>query len=260
MNILSKIVIANWKMNGTKETVRNFLSQIDENITKLTLKEHDKIILALPYIFLNDAIYLTQKSKFAHVNISAQNCNQNTNGAYTGEVNSIMLHDIQCKYTILGHSERRIYFHETNEIVASKYISAVQNSIQPIICIGENAKEDFIKVIKAQLDLILLKIDLTNEWHKELIIAYEPVWAIGTGTVPTIQEIQEKSQIIREIVSEKHNKMNVQILYGGSVNEKNITDICKIINNNTINGVLVGNASLIFEQFFAILNKVFSLE
>lgn len=217
-----KLIIANLKMNLTLNEVLEYKNNIKE--------KYSNLIIAPSYIYLN-----IMKSN--NYDIASQDGYYIDKGSYTGEVSFNQLKSLGIKYSIIGHSERRRKFNETNDMVKSKFISAINNNIIPILCIGETKEERLSNkmkdVIEEQLKLFdVVKLD-------NVIIAYEPVWAIGTGFTPTLDEINEMHIYIKEIL----NKYNIKskILYGGSVNENNIENLSK---SNNIDGFLIGSASL----------------
>lgn len=218
-----KWLVANWKMNGSLELVKDY-----EN----NLKNHSNLIVAPPFIYIN---------KFSSTKTAAQNVHFQPNGAYTGEVSATQIKDIGVKFCIVGHSERRIYSLETNEIVKEKALRCIENSILPIICIGETQADyenkNTLNVLEKQLESCLPE-------NGEFWIAYEPIWAIGTGLVPKLKEIEA----IHEFIKEKTNKT---ILYGGSVNAENAEEILSI---EKVDGVLVGGASLKIDAMKKMLN------
>ena len=224
---MEKIVVANLKMNMTAAHVNSYLESIKDINTK-------KVIICPPTIYLP---YFVRKK----YSVGAQDCVYVNEGAYTGCVSANQIASMGIKYTIVGHSERRANFHETDNIVNKKVHSALENGLNVIMCIGETKEErDMLKTDK------ILKRQLINGLRdvkdiKNLIIAYEPVWSIGTGLVPTEKEIKTTIGYILEILNTLYPGTKTKVLYGGSVNEKNIISINNIEN---VSGVLVGGASL----------------
>ncbi len=231
-----KIIIANWKMNFT-------LSQAEEYCKKFTdLLTDDNVIFAAPSPYL---AYLV--NKFPDINFSAQNITSISKdfGAYTGELSARMLRSINIDYVICGHSERRKYFHENDEIVMKMATNILNNDIIPIICIGENsdiATKDRVGFLLNQID------NCVPNSSKSIIIAYEPLWAIGTGVTPTTHEISDIISEIKQYISKVAK--NITIVYGGSVNSDNAPLLSKI---ELLDGVLVGGASLDFVEFMKIV-------
>ena len=210
---MKKWVVANWKMNGDKKLLNAYAEKF---------KNACNLIVCSPSVYLRGC----------DINMGGQNVHHLLNGSYTGEISAKMLADIGANYCLVGHSERRQFFGETNDLVKAKAIQCQDNNITPIICVGESL-EDYLngltnKVISQQLQSCLP--DLSNFW-----LAYEPLWAIGTGKTPTIDEIKNVHTMIRECLPE------TILLYGGSVNVSNAKKIFSISN---VDGVLVGGASL----------------
>ena len=234
----SSFFIANWKLNGSFEFIDNFVH--DLNIEKST---KNCISLCVPYVYLN---YINKiKGDFY---LGAQDCSLFESGAYTGEISAKMLKELKIDFCIVGHSERRQYFNETSDIVRQKAIQLIENKIVPIVCIGEslNDKNKNLthQVLKDQINNSMP--ETSNEFNT--VIAYEPIWAIGTGLTPTIEEIEKSHNFIRNL-SNKY--LNYNIIYGGSVNSKNSKQISKI---NSVNGALVGGASLKITEFNQIIS------
>jgi triosephosphate isomerase len=238
----------NFKMNGTKESIKSIIKGLNE----AQLDSNVEVVIAPPSLYLQLA--QDQISK-GNVEVSAQNVYDKPNGAFTGEISVSQLKDSGIKWTILGHSERRTILGETDEVVASKTKAAIDGGISVVWCCGESLEEreggNTIKVIEKQLAALNAKIS-GDEW-KKIVIAYEPIWAIGTGKVATTQQAQDVHAAIR-----KWLKANVgdkvaeetRILYGGSVNGKNCKELAK---QEDIDGFLVGGASL-KPEFVDIIN------
>ncbi len=191
----------------------------------------------------------------SHVALGAQNMHPETEGAFTGEISPAMLKDIGCRYIVLGHSERRQYFHETDAFVNEKVKTALKYSLIPIVCIGETLKEreaqQHLSVVKSQFDGSLA--DITKEDASRIVIAYEPVWAIGTGKTATPEQAEQMHSYIRRLLVEKYGQeiaARVPLLYGGSVKPDNIAALMEKPN---VDGALVGGASLKAESFCAIV-------
>ena len=229
-----KFIIANWKMNGN-------MPEKTEMITNLgKIKSDNKIILCLPFTLLN--------GDNSGVLIGAQDVSQHENGAYTGDISAQMLKNNGVKYVIVGHSERRIYHHETNDIVRQKSEIAIKYGITPIICVGENLSEyESGNTIKS----VIKMVDESIPSFGEFIIAYEPYWAIGTNKTPNKDEISDIITAIHEHLVKRGYK-NIAVVYGGSVNPMNSNEILSIKN---IDGVLVGNASLKIDTFLPIIKS-----
>lgn len=215
---MKKWVVANWKMNGSADLLNQY---------QAVFKQSENLIVCPPAVYLSKATNLV---------LGAQNIHHHPKGAYTGEISALMLNDIGIKYCIVGHSERRQYFGDTDELVRTKAELCIENSITPIICIGETLEQykagKTLEVLEKQLSACLPRAE--NFW-----IAYEPIWAIGTGLTPTKAEILITHAFLREKLPP------TMLLYGGSVNENNATEILGIPN---VDGVLVGGASLDIEK------------
>jgi triosephosphate isomerase len=223
------LIVANWKMNCLKAQAERLLNQIKQN-----LAGKNEIVICPPFTLLD----FTEKSLFgSNIKLGAQNCSDNENGAFTGEISVEMLADLNVEYVILGHSERRTYNNESNEVVKKKAETAIKHNIKPIICIGESLDER--KAGKTK-DVVLQQIKNSLPDSNNFVIAYEPIWAIGSGLTPSLDEIKEIHDFIAI------NKPNIKILYGGSVNENNCHEIAKVDN---VSGFLVGGASLVADKF-----------
>ena len=243
---IAKIVVGNWKMNGTLSS----LEQI-KKLSKLISNKTYKVIVCPPATLLTEAINITIDTQ---LEIGSQNCHDENSGPFTGEISAQMLYDIGVKLVILGHSERRQNNYENNELVKKKAESAHQSNLTVIICIGENDTQknngQAVEVLKEQLSLSL-PLTANNE---NTIIAYEPVWAIGSRKTPSVTEIKEVHKILRHHISKTKTGNDVskmRIIYGGSVNSDNCSEILNIEN---VDGALVGGASLTAESFSKIIN------
>ena len=232
-------IAANWKMNLDKKSINFFI----EHLRDCKFSDDINVCIFPPTIYIN---FLNELINNLPISIGGQNCHNKSLGAYTGEVSAASLKEFGCDYVILGHSERRIYNKETNQSIKKCAQFGIKSSLSPIICVGENLGQrengKAIEFIEKQI------IDCLPEDFEELIIAYEPIWSIGTGKIPLQSEIREMHKNIKEIVFSK-SKKNVKVLYGGSVNEQNIQEILSV---NNVDGVLVGGASLKIKDFLAI--------
>ena len=237
--------IANWKMFGVLSTL-NSLHKVVNFLSKFKKKKLIKIIYCPPSTLIRP---MSKKLKNSSIEVGAQNCHENENfGAFTGFINSKMLKNVGAKYVIIGHSENR-YSGETNELINLKIKSALKSGLKVIFCIGETLKEKRKKITKQILNR-QIKTGLNGIKNKNrIIIAYEPVWSIGTGLIPKSKELFETVNFIRKKI--KSNK----ILYGGSVNPKNII-LLKSINN--IDGFLIGGASQDSKKFIDIIKKTYN--
>ena len=248
-----KIIAGNWKMNLDKNDSTNLTSKILKN----TEQEKDKkIILSPPFIYLEQLV--ADCSEREDILIAAQNCSENGNGAYTGEVSAQMIKSIGVDYVIIGHSERRQYFNESHSVLSNKLSQALSNNLKVIFCCGENINQrdnnEFLDVIYNQLSSTVFNLSAID--FSKIIIAYEPIWAIGTGKNATSEQAQEMHNYIRTIVSEKYGNEaanNVSILYGGSCKPSNAKSIFSQID---IDGGLIGGASLKSDDFISIINSI----
>lgn len=239
------IIAANWKMNKTVSQTKEFMSEF----IKKDFPDNIEVLVCPPYLGLQDAIADARGSK---IMIGAQNMHYEDAGAYTGEVSPIMLGDLGVDYVIVGHSERRQYFAETNESVNKKVRAALKYNLKPIVCVGENLAEyeagQTQAVISRQIEEGLAW--LSADQVASLVIAYEPVWAIGTGKSSSPAEA---NQVIKEIrnqikaIYDTETDQRVRIQYGGSVNPSNIQEY---MGQSDIDGVLVGGASLEVDSFY----------
>lgn len=221
------------------------------------LKDNNKtILLSPPFIYLKEVVNLV--SDYPSVYVAAQNCAATDNGAFTGEISASMLHSIGVTYVIIGHSERRLYFNETNEVLNKKIEQALLANLQIVFCCGESLEEreknTYFEIIKAQLLNTVFK--LSAEQFKQITIAYEPIWAIGTGKTATAEQAQQMHQFIRECIKNNYNQNianQTSILYGGSCSAKNANEL---FSQPDIDGGLIGGASLQAQDFFQIINAV----
>lgn len=240
------LFIANWKMN---KTVKEALEFLDIFIPLVHNVKDREIGIAPTFVCLESVGKILKNT---NIKLCAQNAFYKTKGAYTGEISPVMLKDLNVEYVIIGHSERRRYFHETDEIINLKLKTCIAENLKVIFCIGETIEEresnKTFDVLKSQIEKGLKDIETPDK----LVIAYEPVWAIGTGVVATEAQIEEAHLFIKEKLKEMYYEKadNIRILYGGSVSPENINSIMKIKN---VNGVLVGGASLDPEKFSKIV-------
>jgi triosephosphate isomerase len=255
-----KTVVGNWKMNKTHQEGMDLIMQlfhlieIEENIFEDEGIKLPEIVIAPPYILLSDACGLLQAWE---AKVAAQNCSSENNGAFTGEVSASMLKSINVDYVIIGHSERRTLFGETNSVVAKKIVRALEHQIIPICCIGETLAERETgkenQVITRHLEECLFQ--LSNEQIKKVVIAYEPVWAIGTGKNATPEQAQAMHQHIRSVVDGKFGSEiseSISIIYGGSCNPQNAKSI---FSQPDVDGGLIGGASLIAKDFLEVIKS-----
>ena len=245
-----KIVAGNWKMNNDLAETEMFLVELKKQV----FPENVVVIIAPPFTNLNH----TFRSLREHpVMIAAQNMHQSDDGAFTGEISARMLKSVGANTVILGHSERRAYFKEDSAILAEKVNTALENEMDVIFCIGEELedrkKENHFQLIKTQLSEGLFHI--SDEAWENLVIAYDPVWAIGTGETASPEQAQEMHKFIRKTIAENYSKTiadKVSILYGGSVKPDNASEI---FGQEDVDGGLIGGASLKVESFMKIVNS-----
>ncbi len=245
-----KIIAGNWKMNKTVHETADLVNALKERLK--AFRDEVDIVVCPPYASLVIAGELLSSSS---IRLGAQNISQYDDGAYTGEVSAKMLLACGCRYVIVGHSERRQYFHETDDLVNLKARKALTSGLVPIICVGETLEErekgvtDL--VITAQIKGVLQGI--TAEELQKLVIAYEPVWAIGTGKNATPGQANEVHRLIRKLVGQLYSWASaekLQILYGGSMNPQNAASL---LSQPEIDGGLIGGASLKPESFVPIV-------
>ena len=246
-----KIVAGNWKMNTNISEgislaikIRELSSQFNENVEVITIP---------PFTHITEISNIFSDT---NIKIGAQNCASENNGAFTGEISAEMIKSFGVEYTIIGHSERRAYYSETNEILNKKINLCLKNKLTPIYCCGENLDQretnNHFNIVKTQISEGLFS--LSKKDFEKIIIAYEPVWAIGTGVTATPDQAQEIHEFIRNLISEKYGTetaQNVSILYGGSVKPSNANEI---FNKKDVDGGLIGGAALNAEDFMKIIN------
>ena len=243
------IIAGNWKMNKTIAEAMQFA----EVLGKLTLSEDVEALICAPFTALKP---LTDAFADKNIGVGAQNFHFERNGAYTGEISASMLKEIGAKYVIIGHSERRQYFAETDETVNKKLHTALAEGITPIVCVGESLEQreniETEEVIESQIVQALDNV--AREDVEKIVIAYEPIWAIGTGKTATSEQANEVCAFIRSIVKglyRTEEAEQVRIQYGGSVKPSNIKEIMA---ESDIDGALIGGASLEAEDFAALVN------
>ena len=244
-----KVIAGNWKMNMLPNEAIDYIQAFEPLV-----KDADaEVILCVPY---TDLFYCLMNAQGTNIKIGAQNMHFAETGAYTGEVSAKMLKSIGVEYVIIGHSERRQYYNETDETVNKKLKAAFENELKPIVCVGETLEEREAgkteDVITSQTRLALE--GLTNEQVKNTIIAYEPIWAIGTGKTATSEDANNSIKSIREEIKKLYGEdvsENVIIQYGGSVKSSNAKEL---FSTSDIDGGLVGGASLKPDEFSKIVN------
>ncbi|MDO9512007.1 MAG: triose-phosphate isomerase [Bacteroidales bacterium] len=245
------IVAGNWKMNNSFDEAEELVTDIAEYLEKNPVDDAE-IIICPPFIYLEMTTDVSAESQFA---VGAQNLCAYDKGAYTGEISAAMLAGLDVEYCIIGHSERRKYFGDTDEIIAAKIQQALKENISPIFCCGESLAEreagNYKEVVQTQIEEALA--NLSADEMDNVIIAYEPVWAIGTGLNATPAQAQEMHAYIREILLENFSiaiANNTTILYGGSCNAGNAKEIFA---QPDVDGGLIGGASLKANEFIQII-------
>lgn len=246
---MRKIVIAgNWKMNKVKSEIGQFI----ESVKNVQLIDSVDAVICAPFVYLQQ---IASEMEGTGIKVAAQTMDYNESGAYTGEVSPIMLTDIGVTHVVIGHSERREYYNETDETVNKKVVSAFKHNLTPIVCVGESLEtreaNKALSFVEEQVKQALN--DLTDEQIEQTIIAYEPIWAIGTGKTASSDDANEVCQHIRETItsltsSDVAEKVTLQ--YGGSVNPDNIDELLK---TSDIDGALVGGASLEAQSFLQLV-------
>ncbi len=243
------LVAGNWKMNGTLESITPLVEGIKQGLTSINNVE---VLICPSFVYLSNVSDLIEDTSIL---LGAQNVSQEDEGAFTGEISCNMLKDFDCQYVIIGHSERRSLYGESSELVAEKFIQVQKSGLTPILCVGELLEEresgETEAVIGQQLRAVLDKVGA--EGFQQAVIAYEPVWAIGTGLTATPEQAQEVHGFIRDLVAEYESDRTVaeqvRILYGGSVKPDNAKEIFA---KQDIDGGLIGGAALKSEDFLGI--------
>lgn len=240
------LYIANWKMTVTPEKACAFYFDNKNELLELTKKAD--IILCPSFVILGMlSQHISELSSDCHLFFGAQNCSEYEKGAYTGEVDALTLKQVGCTFCIVGHSERRTLFGETNEVIAGKIQQLLTHNITPILCIGETRQEreegNTIAVLEKQLHYL---DDLYKHRSTSLVIAYEPVWAIGTGIVPSLEELSATIAWIKAYTKKKLPNIDIVCVYGGSVNQESIKELKTL---SQLDGFLIGGASSDFQTF-----------
>ena len=245
-----KIVAGNWKMNNNLQEGLALAKELDQALKGKTV--NCDVVIGTPFIHLASVAAAVDTQK---VGVAAQNCADKASGAYTGEVSAEMVASTGAKYVILGHSERRAYYHETPQILKEKVLLALANNLTPIFCIGEvleeREAERHFDVVKSQIEESLF--DLSAEDFSKIVLAYEPVWAIGTGVTATADQADEGNGYVRAAIAEVYGEdaaQAVTIQYGGSMNAKNADEL---LAKENVDGGLIGGASLKAQDFSVIV-------
>ena len=246
-----KIVAGNWKMNNNKSET----AELIQALKSLSFSTDIRVMIAPAFTHLAQAEELTQGGR---IEVLAQNMNANNSGAFTGEISAKMLHSIGINKVILGHSERRAYYNETDAGLKQKVQTAITHDMEVVFCFGEELDErkagSHFEVVKSQLETALFDLN-SSDWSK-IILAYEPVWAIGTGENASPEQAQDIHSFIRGLIASKYDKdlaEDVSILYGGSVKPANAS---AIFSQPDVDGGLIGGASLNAEDFTAIIQSI----
>lgn len=242
------IIAGNWKMHKTIAEALEFVNEVKDRVN------NDKVeaVICAPFTLLKD---LKQATKGTNIKIGAQNMHFEEKGAFTGEISPLMLKELGMDYVVIGHSERRQYFNETDETVNKKVLKALEVGIDPILCVGETLEEreagNTKDVCKVQVEKALENV--SKEDLAKVVIAYEPVWAIGTGKTATSEDANDVIAYIREVVANLYGELanEVRIQYGGSVKPSNVAEI---MNQSDIDGALVGGASLEANDYVELVN------
>ena len=244
------IVAGNWKMNKTLQEGLELAKELNGALAGKEIK--CDVVICTPYIHLAPVCATIDTNV---IGVGAENCADHLSGAYTGEISAPMVASTGAKYVILGHSERRAYYGETNEMLKTKTILTLENGLTPIFCVGEVLEErengTFFDVVKTQLAESLF--DLSAEDFAKVVIAYEPVWAIGTGKTASSAQAQEIHEFIRKTIADKYGKEvadSISILYGGSCNASNAKELFA---NPDVDGGLIGGAALKVDTFMPII-------
>lgn len=248
-----RIVAGNWKMNNNASQASELLYSIGEKLED-PKSNNVEVVICPPHLYLSGTVDAAKECDFS---VGAQNVAEWEKGAYTGEVSAEMLKSMEVQFCIVGHSERRKYFKETDTQIKNKVSLLLKNEIRPIFCCGEALEEreagNHFNVVKEQIKAALF--GFSAEEFGKIIIAYEPVWAIGTGKTATPEQAQEMHAFIRELVEKQYGKEvtdNLTILYGGSCNANNAKELFK---KPDVDGGLIGGASLVAEDFVAIVES-----
>lgn len=244
----NKFIAGNWKMNKTVAETREFIKEL----IPLVKGANNRVALCVPF---TDLVAAVEAAKGTNIGIGAQNVHWAESGAFTGEISAAMLKEAGVEYVVVGHSERRQYFGETDQTVLKRTLAALNAGLKPIVCVGETLAEresgKMQEVLKRQTEEGLK--DVSAKQMQDVVIAYEPVWAIGTGKTATNEEANDAIGFIRSILANKFGNTvadETYIQYGGSMNEKNAADLLSM---SEIDGGLIGGASLVPQKFQAIV-------
>lgn len=246
------LIAGNWKMHGNQDSIESLINGIK---SQLDDSWQSDVLVCPPSLYIDKTIQLAKGSKIA---VGGQNVSEQEQGAFTGEISGDMLKDVGSTHVLVGHSERRSLYQETNELVAAKYAKALENGLIPVLCVGETLEQrengTTMDVVKAQVDAVIDFYKDNKEGLDKLgqgVIAYEPVWAIGTGVTASPEQAQDVHASIRQYLSEMNDVVaeKIQILYGGSMKAANAE---QLLAQKDIDGGLIGGASLKADEFIAI--------
>ena len=249
-----KLVAGNWKMHGSLLDNDTLLNALIKGIAVLGNEANCAVCVPYPYLAM-----VQSKLQGTNIKWGAQNVSQHEKGAYTGEVSAVMLNDFNCTYVIVGHSERRMLYGESNQVVAEKFLTAQKHKLVPILCVGETLEQrdsdTTEQIIEEQVNAVLALAGVDS--LSNAVIAYEPVWAIGTGKTATPQQAQDIHHFIRQSIAKQNAEVaaGVTVLYGGSVKANNAAELFAMPD---IDGGLIGGASLIADDFIAICKAAHS--
>lgn len=251
-----KIIAGNWKMNITKIAAQTLLNEIAMQYNSYDLTAQKIVAVATPFPYIQNAVSIFSEYPFMFA--AAQNCSEYEQGAYTGEVSAKIIASLEAPFVIIGHSERRQYFNESDEILLQKILQTHKQQLTPIFCCGEPLEERLtnrhFEFVQQQLEDCIFQLE--ESYLRKCVIAYEPIWAIGTGKTATPEQAQEMHAFIRDKIAEKYNLSTaeeISILYGGSVNAKNAVELFSC---HDIDGGLVGGASLKADEFAIIIQSM----
>jgi triosephosphate isomerase len=243
---MSICLVANWKLNGSKEFNTQWALEFFKNFNG---KNFSYLGIAPPSIYID---HIKAVIAGHEIMIGSQNIDLEQSGARTGEISASMIKDLGCSFSIIGHSERRLLFQETNQMIGQKLIQANNNSIIPILCIGESAEENQSNNTHNVLEQQIVEALGNANDLSSLIIAYEPIWAIGSGKTPNPEQINSIHEMIKDVVQSRFPKIGLEsVLYGGSVNLENATSL---FGQKNVDGALIGGASLDGREFALIAN------
>ncbi len=245
---MKKLIAANWKLNFTTEEAKNFISQMEKNIRDYPkILEKVDFLICAPFVYLAELCFLSERGMLS---IGAQDCSCHEQGAYTGEISARMLKDVGCSHVIVGHSERRDYHNEGSALVNKKAKAAINNGLIAVVCVGESLAERESGLQEEIVEKQLLESLPQICSDKNTVVAYEPVWAIGTGKTPSLDDAEQMHNFIRELLKKHYDGgSNIRILYGGSMNPDNSKELLSVEN---IDGGLIGGAALKVDSFFDI--------